>query len=314
LSAAKRINPDEQVATTTSFARVSPSYGPRAVAESVLEPEIGVPCAPKGETAMGFRFRRTLRIVPGVRLNLSRSGPSVSLGPRGLHYTLGTKGTRVTAGIPGSGMSWTKYQSYSSRSRTRSDHSVRPHIPPIGVLPDKTESRPLDDQNVKSFESSPIDELVAGFTSELAPLLNAARRQFRFNWIVGMFFGALILFEIPINLTSAIIPTAAFGFLVWLAVASFDRHRLTISLDYSLQDDQTGAFERLANAFHTLMKSRRVWRIPVQFAETDWKRHAGASTTSERNPISLRVGTPKLIKSNLAFLCLPLGKHRTMSV
>lgn len=27
---------------------------------------------------MGWRFRRTAQIVPGLRLNLSRSGPSVS--------------------------------------------------------------------------------------------------------------------------------------------------------------------------------------------------------------------------------------------
>jgi hypothetical protein len=50
-----------------------------------------------------FRFRRTFKIVPGVRFNLSKSGASVSFGPRGLHYTVGPKGTRTTVGLPGSG-------------------------------------------------------------------------------------------------------------------------------------------------------------------------------------------------------------------
>ncbi|MCK1718218.1 DUF4236 domain-containing protein [Bradyrhizobium sp. 141] len=46
---------------------------------------------------MAFRFRRSFKIIPGVRLNLSGSGASVSLGPRGLHYTIGPHGTRTTS-------------------------------------------------------------------------------------------------------------------------------------------------------------------------------------------------------------------------
>jgi hypothetical protein len=42
---------------------------------------------------------------PGLRLNLSRSGASVSLGRRGFHYTISPKGSRVTVGLPGSGLS-----------------------------------------------------------------------------------------------------------------------------------------------------------------------------------------------------------------
>jgi SH3-like domain-containing protein len=57
---------------------------------------------------MGFRFRKSLRIAPGVRLNFSRSGISTSVGPRGAKLTVGPKGTRTTVGIPGSGMSWSQ--------------------------------------------------------------------------------------------------------------------------------------------------------------------------------------------------------------
>jgi hypothetical protein len=57
---------------------------------------------------MGFRFRRTFGLVPGVRLNLGMRSGSVSFGMRGLHYTVGTRGSRITAGIPGTGLFWTK--------------------------------------------------------------------------------------------------------------------------------------------------------------------------------------------------------------
>ncbi len=55
---------------------------------------------------MGFRFRRSLRIAPGVRVNLSRSGPSLSLGTRGMTVNVGQRGTRMTVGLPGSGISY----------------------------------------------------------------------------------------------------------------------------------------------------------------------------------------------------------------
>jgi tetratricopeptide (TPR) repeat protein len=58
---------------------------------------------------MGWRFRRTLRILPGVRLNISRRGLSASLGVPGARLTLGGKGgPRTTFGLPGTGISYTK--------------------------------------------------------------------------------------------------------------------------------------------------------------------------------------------------------------
>ena len=56
---------------------------------------------------MGFRFRRTLRLLPGIKINLSKSGASVSLGARGAHVTVGHGQVRETVGVPGSGLSYT---------------------------------------------------------------------------------------------------------------------------------------------------------------------------------------------------------------
>ncbi|PZX40635.1 uncharacterized protein DUF4236 [Roseinatronobacter thiooxidans] len=53
---------------------------------------------------MAFRFRRTMKIAPGVRLNLTKTGVSARVGPRGAGVTVGTSGTTVSAGIPGSGL------------------------------------------------------------------------------------------------------------------------------------------------------------------------------------------------------------------
>ncbi len=55
---------------------------------------------------MGFRFRRTVKLLPGVRLNLSRSGVSTTVGVRGASVTVGKKGTYANVGLPGSGVSY----------------------------------------------------------------------------------------------------------------------------------------------------------------------------------------------------------------
>jgi len=57
---------------------------------------------------MGFRFSRRIYLFKGLRLNLSKSGTSVSVGGRGGWLTFGKKGTRATVGIPGTGMSWSE--------------------------------------------------------------------------------------------------------------------------------------------------------------------------------------------------------------
>jgi hypothetical protein len=57
---------------------------------------------------MGWRFRRSWSVVPGIRFNLGLKSGSVSFGTRGLHYTVGTSGSRFTAGIPGTGLFWTQ--------------------------------------------------------------------------------------------------------------------------------------------------------------------------------------------------------------
>lgn len=57
---------------------------------------------------MGFRFRKTIRILPGIRLNVSKSGVSTSLGRPGATINIGPGGARGTVGLPGTGISYSE--------------------------------------------------------------------------------------------------------------------------------------------------------------------------------------------------------------
>jgi tetratricopeptide (TPR) repeat protein len=68
---------------------------------------------------MGIRFRKSMRIAPGVRLSVSKSGLGVSAGVRGARYSVHSSGRRTTTvGIPGTGVSHvsTSYRGRSSRA------------------------------------------------------------------------------------------------------------------------------------------------------------------------------------------------------
>lgn len=76
---------------------------------------------------MGFRFRKSFKIAPGVRVNLNAKSTSVRIGPKGLGYTISSTGQkRVTASIPGTGLS---YSEVISPKKEPSDHRIHALMP-----------------------------------------------------------------------------------------------------------------------------------------------------------------------------------------
>lgn len=71
-----------------------------------------------------FRFRRRKQLVPGVSVNLSKSGFSLSLGQKGARHTVGHGKSRTTVGIPGTGLSYSVQhgKSHSQRHRSGGEH------------------------------------------------------------------------------------------------------------------------------------------------------------------------------------------------
>lgn len=67
---------------------------------------------------MGWRFRRSFKIAPGVRINVGKKGASVTFGGRGAHYTVHSSGRKTTTvGIPGTGLSYSTSTGGSTRRK-----------------------------------------------------------------------------------------------------------------------------------------------------------------------------------------------------
>lgn len=54
---------------------------------------------------MAMKFRKSIKVAPGVKVTLGRRSASVSVGPRGLKHSVNTRGeVHRTTSIPGTGL------------------------------------------------------------------------------------------------------------------------------------------------------------------------------------------------------------------
>ena len=94
---------------------------------------------------MSLRFRRSIKIAPGVRLNVTKTGFGVTAGVRGAHYSVHSSGRRTRSiGLPGTGLYYQDRSSTATRKPPVVKHAVvagrtaqRPAAPidPLSLIP-----------------------------------------------------------------------------------------------------------------------------------------------------------------------------------
>ena len=89
---------------------------------------------------MGFRFRKSFKIAPGVRVNVGKKSVGISAGVKGARVSVNSKGRKTTTvGLPGTGLSYSKTEKIGgSKTKAAStlvsdeplDTITRPDLPP----------------------------------------------------------------------------------------------------------------------------------------------------------------------------------------
>jgi hypothetical protein len=88
-----------------------------------------------------LRYRKSIKLGPGVRMNFNKRSVGMTIGGRGAHFSVNTSGrTQTTSGIPGTGLSLVSVHHNDAHDR-RADHSRAP----AGGL---AETDPTDDEPV----------------------------------------------------------------------------------------------------------------------------------------------------------------------
>lgn len=89
---------------------------------------------------MGFRFRKSFKIAPGVRVNVGKKSVGISAGVKGARVSVNSSGRKTTTvGLPGTGLSYSKTEKIGgSKTKAAStsasdeplDTITRPDLPP----------------------------------------------------------------------------------------------------------------------------------------------------------------------------------------
>lgn len=67
---------------------------------------------------MGLRFRKSVKIAPGVRLNISKKSVDISAGVKGYRKSINSSGRVTTSiGVPGTGVSYVKTENLKSKKK-----------------------------------------------------------------------------------------------------------------------------------------------------------------------------------------------------
>lgn len=225
---------------------------------------------------MGFRYRKSLNLGGGFRVNISSSGVGYSWGTKGYRITRTAKGTvRRTLSIPGTGIS------FVNETRQKRKSSCRPQR--YGMSADDNH---YDAEEIVNGEATNM------VSEGLEDLLSSARRILILNKLsfIGMGISLLLCFENSMF----VVPFIGFT-LLNLYIRIFG----VINLDYTIAADQQETIDSRMKPLFQVVNSNRLWRIIQSRKVIDKKYAAGASSSVTRIACQASTKPPFPFRSNI---------------
>lgn len=247
---------------------------------------------------MGFYIRKSLSVGP-LRFNLSGSGIGVSAGVRGLRFGAGPRGNYVHMGRHGLYF-----------RQTLPTTTPRPSLPGASSVP-----RPL--LNTTDTAIGALREIESGSVAEMtdassAALLDELREKQRRTRIKP--------FVLTVGIVAALSATLMWDWWYGLAVALLtfvlgrvaharDAMRKTTVVMYDLEAEPKAAFEQLHAAISALASCSAAWHLAARAQVRDRKYHAGAGQVVQRTAITIRMGQPPWVQTNVDVPLIPAGRQ-----
>jgi hypothetical protein len=246
---------------------------------------------------MGFYIRKAISVGP-FRFNLSKSGVGVSAGVKGLRFGTGPRGNYVHMGR--GGLYYRKTLPSGSIEGNNQSHS-----PAFQQSNTEIEHEPL-----KEIESAHITQMVDSSSADLVAEMNDKRKKVRI-WPFIATFGAILTFVAFKNSETPILALVIAAVTIALTIfASLkDSLRKTTVLFFELEPEIETLYQKLHDSFGQLSSSSSKWHVEAEGAVKDRKRNAGATSVIKRTLISLGLGNPPYVKTNVSVPSIPVGKQ-----
>ncbi|MCH3986451.1 MAG: DUF4236 domain-containing protein [Lachnospiraceae bacterium] len=231
---------------------------------------------------MGMRYRKSINLGGGFRVNISKSGVGYSWGTKGYRYTKTARGTtRKTYSIPGTGLSYVEES--GKKKRSYSGGNPQQQQAAIG----NTVS--TENVKVKDYQPAEYEEL-------LGKMKKAKRLDYLSTWlIVTVIFAAYPLF----------IFTVIAGVILKVVV----RTKMKVPMEYSFDAESQAAYENLSSIWMELNKNKKFWQT-ISESSLNRKTSGGASRGVNRISAKAINKLPFFIESDVQPFGLKLRRQK----
>lgn len=245
---------------------------------------------------MGFRYRKSINLGGGFRINLSKSGVGYSWGTKGYRITKTAKGTtRRTYSIPGTGLSYTEESSGRNNRQTGNRNTNRAPSQPIYQSLDASNERVIESADISQFKQV-----------EQGNVSSAVERVIRLNWIgTILLWGTLLALGNPVFW---LLPVAG----VILKVVARTSGRIV--LEYSFDAEKEEEHLRRMDAWQLLVEGDKEWQILTEQQNANVRNHAGASRSLKRAECKIAKGHPFYIKTNVDTIQIILHNKESLII
>lgn len=216
---------------------------------------------------MGWSFRRRIKVIPGVYLNVSKRGVSTTVGVRGASLTFRGDGKYANVGIPGTGISIRQKLS-GRRSENLSSFSDIPSVDTPQHDPSPTPS-----PDYAYVSSDPLDITSEGLLGFQTAVIEANKQTLILKKDL-----ASIQFSILLSQISAIALKCCILYYLMPALRRYIEQRLfaqsqaivqvkdaisgsSVSLELEMDQDTASKYNEFIACFADLLKSQFIWDI-----------------------------------------------------
>lgn len=227
---------------------------------------------------MGLRYRKSINLGGGFKVNFSKSGVGYSWGTKGYRVTKKAGGgVRKTYSIPGTGLSWVD-ETGNSRKKNTQNRSNYP-----------TQVINAEPQNLLYQASgTDVSQLV---TDNSQDFIDAIKKysKIRTSLIWATVISLLLTPGTPFFVVFFI---AGLVGLIYLASAK------KINVEYEFDEYGMRRIQMMDQAMNTLINNNGVWQVNTIQANSSTKVHAGASRSVEKKAVKFLKKKPFFLKTD----------------
>ena len=243
---------------------------------------------------MAWSYRRRLKIIPGVHLNVSKNGVSATIGCRGLSVTCGDKGTYANISIPGTGI--------YNRFKISSDEIPRDEFvmnePCYSFIPIVSS----DILTVSSPNMEGVKELITQTRSQRLNIqadIKSIRKKIRLNLWYKFFmylFYPIVRHKIKLIKNDLQVQRET----VMKLEKRFEHCYVNLDIDFDLE--ALGKYQAFINTFKSLIQSQKKWHIVSSRQLSRSERiHERTSVGSYLNRVEVEFGLRALPEIKTAY-------------